>query len=92
MANAKPGTKVKLAADIDFGDVAAYPVVLADKVTLDLNGKKLVAKSSASKFAFVVENGCEAVLQNGELKIDGRGIKVDGGKLVCKNVKASGLT
>lgn len=92
MTNAKPGTKVKLAADIDLGDVAADPVVLADKVTLDLNGKKIAAKSSKSEFAFVVNNGCEAVMQNGELQIVGRGIKVDGGKLVCKNIRAAGLT
>ena len=54
-------------ADIDLGNVAADPVVLADKVTLDLNGKKIAAKSSKSEFAFVVNNGCEAVMQNGEL-------------------------
>lgn len=91
ISNAKPGTTVSLVSDINLNDVTGNPIVLADKTTLNLNGKKLSVKSSSTKFAFVVENGHEAILQNGELEINGRGIKVDGGKLVCKNIKAYNL-
>lgn len=92
IANAKPGTVVRLVSDVDVGDASEAPVALADGMTLDLNGKRLSVKSSPSKFAFVVGNGCDAVIQNGEIKVDGRGLKIDGGSLMVINVKAFGLT